>query len=125
MKLFLSICSLFVFFCITSNAQEYIQVKQSCAMCYGYGTITTMYGPAYCPNCHGSGVVIVTVPNPDYKPGSNGPSFKNKQPYAAECSHKSHECKLYIPVSKADSYCANCKRTGHNCLKSDHVKRYL
>ena len=84
MRLFLSICSLFVFFCITSNAQEYIQVKQSCAMCYGYGKITTMYGPAYCPNCHGSGAVIVTVPNPDYKPVSNGPSFKNKQPYAAE-----------------------------------------
>ena len=39
--------------------EEYVVVNERCMNCYGYGTVTTMYGPQICNQCGGQGVVSV------------------------------------------------------------------
>ncbi len=66
MKKAICISVMFFSFLLSVNAQQYVNVKQACPQCNGYGVVTTYYGPMYCPNCGGSGAVIITVPNPSY-----------------------------------------------------------
>lgn len=56
-------------------AQQYVNVKQVCPQCQGYGVIASYYGPIYCPICGGNGAVVVTVPNPEY----NNVTFQSMQ----------------------------------------------
>lgn len=79
MSKILIISLFFVGYTSLSNAQQYIVVNQACAYCGGYGVVASPYGPMYCPNCGGTGVVQVTVPNPNYnQPSNNRPSFKSE-----------------------------------------------
>lgn len=80
-------------------------VPYRCGTCNGYGVLI-------CSNCGGQGIV-----------NSDNSSFHGRTAYYAECSHD-HGCKLYVPTSAGDSYCATCRNNGHKCLKSAHVKRY-
>lgn len=66
-----------VFVCILSaNAQQYVNVKQMCPQCMGYGAVASYYGPVYCSVCGGSGAVVVTIANPQYY---NNISFQGAQ----------------------------------------------
>ena len=73
-----SIFLLFVFACLSvvSNAQEFITVPQKCPQCWGYGALSTYYGPVTCPSCGGHGAIQVTYRNPYYNP--NNISFRGE-----------------------------------------------
>lgn len=59
-------------FVVTTNAQQYINVKCTCPQCMGYGVVASYYGLVYCPSCCGRGYFVTTIPNPNYNPyGSN------------------------------------------------------
>ena len=86
-----------------------------------------------CPLCNGSGChmcnysssvyVPVEVEKSYEKKGSNVSFRGSKKSYYAECVHCA--CKLYVPISGGDSYCANCANHGHlNSLRTSHVLRH-
>ena len=57
-----------------AKAQEFITVTQACPQCWGYGMVTSYYGPVYCPGCGGMGRIQMTIRNPYYNP--NNVSFQ-------------------------------------------------
>lgn len=61
---------------VVSNAQEFITVTQRCPQCWGYGALSTYYGPVTCPSCAGHGAIQMTYRNPYYN--SNNVSFRGE-----------------------------------------------
>lgn len=110
-------------FIIVSSCEEkstyYTETEEgvdnfTCPFCNGYGCYLCSNGSVYS---------VVEIERTYEKKGSNVSFRGSKTAYYAECSHCS--CKLYIPISGGDSYCATCLANNHtHSLKSAHVKRY-
>ena len=81
---------------------SYQNVQTVCGACQGYRKVV-------CASCAGKGWI-------------QSPSFKSKQAYYAECAHC--KCKLYIPFSAANSYCATCHTYKCKSTFTSHYKRY-
>ena len=86
-----------------------------------------------CPLCNGRGChmcnysssvyIPVEVEKSYEKKGSNITFRGTKKSYYAECVHC--PCKLYVPTSGGDSYCANCANLEHpKSLRTSHVLRH-
>lgn len=63
-----------------------------------------------------------TCPYTDYN-GQNNPSFQGRTSYYGACAYC--KCKLYNPISKANSYCKTCLNNGcGNRTWTSHTKCY-
>jgi len=109
---------------VESFSQQYITIKQPCMQCNGYGTIMTMYGLVYCPNCRGNGGFLVTVPNPNYNGGAgitferkNNATFKKTNIKCDKCSCSGY-WGYYHTNGTWEGPCQNTDKFGHTCRHS-------
>lgn len=95
--------------------QEYITVV--CQNCMGNRVVMTYWGPVYCPNCGGAGVV--TVRNPNYNPSFQGRG--NSGYYLGRC-HRDCGCTEYKKMGPGDHRCENCYVNG--CSANIHAHKW-
>lgn len=111
MKKFICIIIFLYYAFLSMDAQQYAR----CPQCYGYGTVTTFYGPMYCPTCGGSGVVIVSN-NPIFQGASDYKTFVKTK---IRCQKDNCSCSGYWGYEHLngtyEGSCSNSDGHGHPC----------